>query len=358
MNYKHLKEYYKGKKVFLTGHTGFKGAWLLAWLHELGATIKGYALLSPNTFDLYPTIEGDKLCHSVIADIRDKARLEKEIIDFQPDFIFHLAAQPLVRLSYQIPIDTFAVNAIGTAHVLDALRQLNKPCTVISITTDKVYENLEWVYPYRENDRLGGFDPYSASKACAELIIASYRNSFFNLSDYSGHKKSIASARAGNVIGGGDWAKDRIFPDIIRSLSKQQTIEVRQPKAIRPWQHVLESIGGYLHLGTKMVDNPIKYATAWNFGPNASDNLTVEALVKIAIEQWGSGTYQSPENVQAVHEAGLLKLDINKANALLGWYPKWQATQAIKETMDWYKNFNDGEDGLKLVVAAIKNYGG
>lgn len=337
MTYSHLEPYYKGKRVFLTGHTGFKGSWMLNWLHLLGAEVKGYALAPENEQDLFHVINGSALCQSVIADIRDKERVEKEILDFQPDFIFHLAAQPLVRLSYEIPSETFAVNAIGTAYVLDAVRKLSKPCVIVLVTTDKVYENKEWHYPYRETDRLGGYDPYSASKACAELVISSYRNCFFNPKEYNAHQKSIASARAGNVIGGGDWAKDRIIPDIVRALSLGQPITVRNPVAVRPWQHVLEPLGGYLHLGAKMVDNPILFAESWNFGPYAEDNLTVEELVKIAISLWETGSYETPPMTNQPHEANLLMLDISKTIQVLGWKPQWNAKKAIENTIKAYR---------------------
>ncbi len=354
MSYAHLESYYKNKRVFLTGHTGFKGSWLLYWLHLLGAEIKGYALAPENEQDLFNVIKGQELCTSVIADIRDKDRLEKEILGFQPDFIFHLAAQPLVRLSYEIPSETLAVNAIGTAYLLDAVRQLTKPCSVVLITTDKVYENKEWHYPYRETDRLGGYDPYSASKACAELIVSSYRNSFFNPTDYKAHTKSIASARAGNVIGGGDWAKDRIIPDIVRALSKNEPVIVRNPNAVRPWQHVLEPVGGYLHLGTKMVDDPIKYAEAWNFGPLSEDNLTVKDLLEIAIPIWESGSYTTPPFPEALHEAKLLKLDISKAINELNWHPKINAGKAIQWTIEFYKN--NSVDSSKMMSHQINAY--
>ncbi len=347
---------YKNKKVFLTGHTGFKGSWMLAWLHQLGAVVKGYSLAPENTFDLYHTMQGDLLCESIIADIRDKQKLENEIISFQPDFIFHLAAQPLVRLSYEIPSDTFSVNAIGTAHVLDAVRKLTKPCIVVLITTDKVYENLEWHYPYRETDRLGGYDPYSASKACAEIVINSYRNSFFNPKNYIEHQKCLASARAGNVIGGGDWAKDRIIPDIVRALQNKETISVRNPKSIRPWQHVLEPVGGYLHLGLKLLEDPIAYANAWNFGPYAEDNLYVEDLVKTAIQIWGQGEYQSPTLINQPHEAGLLKLDINKSINELNWKPKWNAKIAIEKTLNWYKASSESINSIDLVYQNISEF--
>lgn len=343
MRYSHLQNYYKNKRVFLTGHTGFKGSWMLYWLNLLGATIKGYSLAPENKEDHFNVIQGSEMCESIIADVQNKTRLEKEILDFQPDFIFHLAAQPLVRLSYQNPSETFAINAIGTAYLLDAVRKLTNPCVVVLITTDKVYDNKEWHYPYRECDSLGGYDPYSASKACAELIISSYRNSFFNSNEYSSHQKSVASARAGNVIGGGDWSKDRIIPDIIKALKKNEDIVIRNPNAIRPWQHVLEPIGGYLHLGTKLVDDPIKYSDSWNFGPLAEDNLTVSAIVKQAIDIWGTGTgeYSTPILKNQPHEAGLLKLDISKTMNELKWQPQFNSKKAIEFTLEWYKFFID-----------------
>ncbi|NIJ51575.1 CDP-glucose 4,6-dehydratase [Dyadobacter arcticus] len=343
MDYQHLTHYYKGKRVFLTGHTGFKGSWLLNWLYLLGADIKGYSLAPLNDFDLFNAIEGDNMCVSVIGNILDREHFLSEILSFEPDYIFHLAAQPLVRLSYEVPSETFSVNAIGTAHLMDAVRLLKQPCNVILITTDKVYENKEWHYPYREIDRLGGYDPYSASKACAEIIISSYRNSFFNSANYSIHRKAIASARAGNVIGGGDWAQDRIIPDIVRALLKNDKIVVRNPYSIRPWQHVLEPLGGYLHLGTKMTENPILYSDSWNFGPLAEDNLTVESLVKISLSIWGNGNYETPVKKEELHEAGLLKLDINKAMNILKWKPKYNARGAIEKTLEWYKIFENGE---------------
>lgn len=331
-----LQQTYKGKKVFLTGHTGFKGSWLLAWLHLLGADVKGYALKAESE-GLYQVIDGDQLCESVIADIRHATRLQQEVIAFQPDFVFHLAAQPLVRRSYEIPAETFEVNMLGTVYLLDAVRQLTKPCTVILITTDKVYENKEWQYPYRETDRLGGYDPYSASKATAELVIASYRSSFFNPATYTTHQKSIASARAGNVIGGGDWSKDRIIPDIIRALQANVPIAVRNPTAVRPWQHVLEPLGGYLLLGTRMVNDPAAFGEAWNFGPATADCLMVKTLVETAIATWGTGRYDVMKDGLQPHEAGLLKLDISKTQSELEWTPKYTSAQAIQMTMDWFK---------------------
>jgi CDP-glucose 4,6-dehydratase len=356
MNYQHLTHYYKGKRVFLTGHTGFKGSWLLNWLYLLGADVKGYSLAPLNEHDLFNQIKGDTLCESVIANILDREKLIAEINSFEPDYIFHLAAQPLVRLSYEIPAETFAVNTLGTAHVLDAVRTLEKPCNVILVTTDKVYENREWHYPYRESDRLGGYDPYSASKACAELVISSYRNSFFNLSDISHHKKSIASARAGNVIGGGDWAKDRIIPDIVRSLQNNDSAGLRNPGSIRPWQHVLEPLGGYLHLGTRLSDKPELFSNSWNFGPNAEDNLTVEDLAKLAVKIWGTGAYHHLKLDHQPHEAGLLKLDINKTINELGWQPKYDARKSIEITLDWYLKTRNSNSVKSFTQSQINEF--
>jgi CDP-glucose 4,6-dehydratase len=335
-----LVDVFRGKKVFITGHTGFKGSWMTKWLSILGADIKGYALAPDNGFDLYHTVDIESSCQSIISNILDLEKLKKEIEEFQPDFVFHLAAQPLVRLSYDIPIDTFNVNIMGTANVLDAIKGLKKPVIAVMITTDKVYENIEQDYYYKESDRLGGFDPYSASKAAAELVISSYRNSFFNNSTIEIHNKSIASARAGNVIGGGDWAKDRIIPDIVRALYTKNEIEVRNPNAVRPWQHVLEPISGYLHLAAKMSKNQSQYNDSWNFGPEAEDTYTVEDLVKIAIDIWGEGTYKFPNQINAPHEAGLLKLDIEKSKKELSWHPKLNSKQAIEWTLDFYKSNN------------------
>lgn len=341
---------FQNKRVFLSGHTGFKGSWMLTWLHQLGAEVKGYALSPENSFDLYNAIHGDQLCSSVIADIRDKDRLIKEVKDFQPDFIFHFAAQPLVRLSYQTPIETYQTNVIGTGNIIMALRELTKPSLALLVTTDKVYENKEWHYPYRETDRLGGFDPYSSSKAAAEILIQSFRNSFFPVNNYNDHGKAIVAVRAGNVIGGGDWAKDRIVPDIVRALQDKKPVDVRNPFAVRPWQHVLEPLGGYLLLAEKLAKDPIKYSGEWNFGPFAEDNKTVENLVQIAIRTWGSGSYATPKLKGQPHEAGLLKLDINKAMNILGWKPKMYSQQAIQMTMEWYKDFLDDHSQAKQLI--------
>jgi CDP-glucose 4,6-dehydratase len=286
---------------------------------------------------LFNHLQESRIGENVIADIRDKERLHKEINTFQPDFVFHLAAQPLVRRSYEIPAETFEVNAIGTANLLEAISKLKKKCTAVVVTTDKVYSNKEQDILYNEDDVLGGYDPYSASKACTELVVDSFRNSFFNANNYKHHLKAIASARAGNVIGGGDWSKDRIVPDIIRSLKSEQPIEVRNPKAVRPWQHVLEPLAGYIQLGMMLDTNAGKYARAYNFGPLPADHFTVQQLVEIAIQSWGKGTWVDRSDASQPHEAGLLKLDISLAKKELGWAPKLTGKEAIEWTINWYR---------------------
>ncbi|MBV8254358.1 MAG: CDP-glucose 4,6-dehydratase [Chitinophaga sp.] len=345
-----LKSTYRNKTVLITGHTGFKGSWLVKILNELGASVWGYALAPQQDNDLFYLIQGDTICNSHIADIRSVEELKKVVNEAKPDFIFHLAAQPLVRLSYEIPTETFAVNAIGTANLLDAVRALDKKCNLVLITTDKVYHNYEWDYPYREVDRLGGYDPYSASKACTELVIDSFRNSFFNPNLYSVHQKSIGTGRAGNVIGGGDWSKDRLLPDIARSLANNNHVIIRNPKAVRPWQHVLEPLVGYLILGAKLDDNGVQYGEAFNFGPHISDALSVEKMVELSIAAWGHGSYEVEQHPNQLHEAGLLKLDINKAINKLGWQPRWTASKAVEMTMDWYKRYQEEPDNINAVI--------
>jgi CDP-glucose 4,6-dehydratase len=336
-----LRESYTGKKIFLTGHTGFKGSWLTALLSMLGATVKGYALEPDYEHGLFDFIKSRNFMESVIADIRDKDMLLKEIVSFQPDYIFHLAAQPLVRRSYKIPAETFEINVAGTANLLECAAKLNKQCAIVVITTDKVYENKESNILYKENDALGGYDPYSASKACTELVVSSFRNSFFNMSRYSEHHKSLASARAGNVIGGGDWSADRIVPDIIRSLQKEQPVQIRNPKSIRPWQHVLEPLSGYLLLGALLYNEPDSFNQAFNFGPKPDDHLTVQELVQQAIKIWGSGSWKDISDIHQPHEASLLQLDISKAEKKLHWTPKLTASEAIEWTVNWYKKPDD-----------------
>lgn len=345
--------YYKGKKVLITGHTGFKGSWLTIILHIAGASLKGYAL-SPSYDGLYNLIAKSNIIESVTADIRDKERLKSEIESFRPDIIFHLAAQPLVRRSYQAPAETFEVNVAGTANLLEAVKDLSYKCSVVVITTDKVYENKETGQLYKEDDRLGGYDPYSTSKACTELVVSSFRSSFFNISEYSKHNKAVVSARAGNVIGGGDWSEDRIMPDIIRSLKNGNEVFVRNPGAVRPWQHVLEPLAGYLLLGKLLDTKPSAYSKSYNFGPLADDHLTVKELVETAIKFWGSGVWIDKSDPGEVHEAGTLKLDISRAKQELNWQPKMSTTEAISKTIEWYKKPLSQQ--LDFTMQQIKEY--
>lgn len=356
MNLQLLQQFYSGKKVLLTGHTGFKGSWMLSLLHYLGAKVVGYAL-EPLEPSLFKDIKGETLCQSHIADIRDKAALLELVHRFQPDIIFHMAAQPLVLDAYERPGYTFEVNAMGTVHVLEALQTLKGPCSLINITTDKVYDNKEWIYPYRENDPLGGHDPYSASKACSELISASFRNSFFHPSQYSVHQKSIATVRAGNVIGGGDWAKNRIIPDIVRAISQEEEVVLRNPNAVRPWQHVLEAVYGYLLLAYRMDTQPKALAQAFNFGPLYDEAVSVETLVQLAIKAWGQGHYSIEQSSSNPHEAKLLRLDCSKAVEELQWKPRWNATEAIQQTMQWYKAVvTDQQSALEVTIKQLKAY--
>jgi CDP-glucose 4,6-dehydratase len=347
-----FSNFYKSKRVFLTGHTGFKGAWLLTWLHSLGSIVKGYALPPENKDNLYNHIVPHLTFENIFADIRDRKKIEEEIVAFKPDIIFHLAAQALVRKSYEIPSETFEINAIGTANLLDVVKKLNNKCTVIVITTDKVYDNKEIYYHYKEEDRLGGYDPYSASKAAAELVISAYRNSFFNVAKYKEHKKAILAARAGNVIGGGDYSQDRIVPDIVKALQNNRVVEVRNPYAVRPWQHVLEPLSGYLLLAMLADTNYTKISKAYNFGPTAFDHLPVKNLVDIAIKSWGSGIWKDTANSNDLHEANLLMLDITKAQNELNWQPKLNSKKAIEWTVDWYKQ----EDSFDFTLKQIENY--
>ena len=352
-NLEDIKSVYRSKRVFLTGHTGFKGSWLLLLLKELGANVFGYSLNPQTSESLYVQIKGETLCDSHIGDIREAEELSKAVLKCNPDFIFHLAAQPLVIESYNKPLETFNTNIIGTANLLEAVRKIEGPCNVVCITTDKVYDNKEWDYPYREIDRLGGFDPYSSSKAAAELLISSYRNSFFNIENYEIHKKAIASARAGNVIGGGDWAENRLVPDIVRSLQSSKPIKLRNPNSVRPWQHVLEPLYGYLLLGAKLGEKPHLFSSSWNFGPFLEDVLTVEEIAKIALENVSDGVIENAKDASERHEAHKLKLDINKSLTELGWRPKWNANKAVEKTMNWY--FKKG-DLKAYTIQQIKEY--
>jgi len=333
-----LKKTFAQKRVFLTGHTGFKGAWMVQVLTWLGADVKGYALAPERSKDLYNLIDGDRLCYSsVFSDIRDLHQLQGEMIRFDPDFVFHLAAQSLVRRSYEEPVETFVANTIGTANVLQAMRGLERPCVGVMITTDKVYENPERGLPFKEEDKLGGYDPYSASKAAAEIVVDSFRRSFFHPNVYERHQKAIASARAGNVIGGGDYSDDRIIPDIVRALEQESKVVLRNPKSIRPWQHVLEPLAAYLLLAAKMHQEPTRFSTAYNFGPAPFDEQSVEDLTQIFLKAFGKENhYEIHQSESNPHEANLLLLDSSKAVNDLGWRPQLDAITAIQWTADWY----------------------
>ena len=337
----YLKNCYKGKRVFLTGHTGFKGAWMMQVLRYLGAHVTGYALPPESENDLYALLNGNTLIDkSIFNNINDYDALKSALVEAQPHFVFHFAAQSLVRRGYAQPLSTFLTNVQGTAHVLDAMRFLEGQCVGVMITTDKVYDNPERGLPFLESDKLGGYDPYSASKAAAEIVIESYRRSYFNPEHYAQHHKSIASARAGNVIGGGDYSQDRIIPDIVRAIADRQPVVLRNPHSVRPWQHVLEPVCGYLLLGAKMNEAPGMYCEAYNFGPNPDEKVTVETLTQIFIQAFGHGTYLNNYDATALHEAKLLLLDSAKANQHLGWSPLLNAEQAIEWSANWYADSN------------------
>ena len=341
---------YKDKKVLITGHTGFKGSWLSLWLSSLGANVYGYAQPPVTDPSLFEHLKLAGSLHHEVADICDIDRFRKSIKAIQPDIIFHLAAQSLVRESYNHPLDTVMVNTMGTVNVLEAVRLEKLSPAIVLITTDKCYDNREWLYGYKETDALGGYDPYSASKGAAEVLIASWRNSFFNPGRLSEHGVRVASARAGNVIGGGDWAKDRIVPDCIRDLQKTGIIQVRNPYATRPWQHVLEPLGGYLKLGSKLLevnDSALhEYCEAFNFGPLISSNKNVGALVNKIIQVWGSGSWKSLSLEKAGHEASLLHLSIDKAYHKLKWLPQWNFEETVSYTVDWYKALTEDPSGI------------
>ena len=347
--------FYRGKRVLITGHTGFKGSWLAIWLHELGAEVIGLALDPYSERDNY-ILSGiqDKIT-DLRGDIRDGQLLKDVFQKYQPEIVFHLAAQPLVRLSYDIPVETYEVNVMGTIHVMEAIRATESVKVAVMITTDKCYENREQLWGYRENESMGGYDPYSSSKGAAEIAIASWRRSFFNPEEYATHGKSIASVRAGNVIGGGDWALDRIIPDCIKALEAGKPIEIRSPKAIRPWQHVLEPLSGYMLLASKMWDEPIKYCEGWNFGPHSESIATVWDVATKVIANYGTGELRDLSNKKDLHEAKLLMLDISKAKFQLGWEPRLKISQTVELTVDWYNRYKS-EVVYSICLDQIKKY--
>jgi CDP-glucose 4,6-dehydratase len=345
-----LTTFWQGKRVLLTGHTGFKGGWLALWLHRVGAHVTGLSLLPESTPNLYGAAKVSELCDSHIGDIRDHRIVDQVVKGCQPEVIFHLAAQPLVRRSYRLPQATFDVNVMGSVNLLEAVRQCESVRVVEMITTDKVYRNHEWHWPYREDDTLGGHDPYSASKAAAEIAIASYRDAFLNA-----RSCAVASARAGNVIGGGDWSEDRLIPDAIRCWGSGSTLEIRRPDAIRPWQHVLEPLAGYLHLAEALYHRP-ELAGAYNFGPNHDGDATVRQVIELAKSAYGKGDVKYGQEVTGQHEAGNLRLDISKSSRVLGFRPKWDLCQAIRQTIGWYREFATGRDPRELCDRQIAAY--
>lgn len=350
-------DFYQGKRVLVTGHTGFKGSWLSIWLHEMGAEVVGVALDPYSDKDNYALSGiGRKIKADLRADIRDGELLKRIFQEYRPEIVFHLAAQPLVRLSYEIPVETYATNVMGTINVMEAIRQTDSVRVGIMITTDKCYENKEQLWGYREDEPMGGYDPYSSSKGAAEIAIASWRRSFFNPKDYGRkHHVSLASVRAGNVIGGGDWALDRIIPDCIRALEADKPIGIRSPKAIRPWQHVLEPLGGYLLLAEKMWQEPTAYCEGWNFGPRMESVSTVWEVAQTLIQGYGKGELRDCSAPNALHEANLLLLDISKAKFRLGWEPRMNIDQCMAMVADWYKRYLS-EDVYALCVEQINKY--
>ena len=346
-----MKEFWNGKRVLITGHTGFKGSWLAFWLNMLGAEVCGYALAPETQPNLFENLQLEKSIKSVVGDVRDLENFERVLKSFQPEIVFHLAAQSLVRRSYRQPVDTYTTNVIGTINILEAIRQTNFVKSVVIVTTDKVYENKEWYWAYRENEGLGGFDPYSNSKACAELAVSAYRNSFFAESE-----TLIATARAGNVIGGGDWSEDRLLPDVFRLLIFDEKLEIRNQHSVRPWQHTLEPLAGYMKLAEKLFNGEKSFAEAWNFGPSEDDSKSVgwvlEEISKIWIEpvNWEISSGMQP------HEARFLKLDSAKAKSELNWLPKLSLEEALALTIQWYQEFKDKKDLTELTKNQIIYY--
>jgi len=350
------KTFWHGRRVFITGHTGFKGSWLCLWLHTLGAQISGYALDPPTDPSLFKLAQVDDLVASTIADVRDIEALQSALHIAQPEIVIHMAAQPLIRESYRNPVETYAVNVMGTVNLLEAVRSCASVRAVVNVTTDKCYENREWSWGYRENEPMGGYDPYSSSKGCSELVTAAYRNSFFNPADIKTHGVALASARAGNVIGGGDWADDRLICDCVRSLLAKEQIVIRNPFAIRPWQHVLEPLSGYMLLAQKLYEEGPTFAQGWNFGPNDEDAKPVEWIVQRLCERWGAEASYALDAGNHPHEATYLKLDCSKAKAFLGWKPRWDLEKALNSIVEWTQGYKQGADIRSLCLDQINDY--
>jgi len=350
-----FNDIYQGKRVLVTGHTGFKGSWLCMWLSAMGADILGFSLAPNTTPNHFSLIESDLTMRSVIGDIRDLNVLKQTINEFRPEIVFHLAAQSLVRLSYEQPVDTLHTNIIGTANIFEACRHTSSVRAIVNITSDKCYENREWVWGYRENDPMGGYDPYSASKGCAELVTSAYRNSFFSREAYGKkHCILLASARAGNVIGGGDWARDRIVTDMMEAASRGKELLIRSPEATRPWQHVLEPLSAYLQLGQKLLEGKKEYAEAWNFGPNDDGATSVVKVVQEMQKIWNKIEYRVEKNRANPHEANLLKLDCSKARMKLHWKAIWNTHLTCVKTAEWYKTYYS--QSLVITASQLESY--
>lgn len=348
------RTFWKGRRVFLTGHTGFKGSWLVLWLDALGAEVTGYSLPAPTQPSLFEQATvADSAC-SIVGDIRDFGRLKKAISDFEPEVVIHMAAQTVVRRGYEDPVETYSTNVMGTVNIFEALRQLSCQCVVVNVTSDKCYENREWVWGYREGDRFGGHDPYSNSKACSELVTSAYRDSFFSVG--TGNGVVLASARAGNVIGGGDWTSNQLIPDLIRAFLKKEACLIRSPAAIRPWQFVLEPLRGYLLLAERLCDDPTSFASGWNFGPNDGDAKPVSWIASRLAELWGTGASWTSDVAEGVHEAQLLKLDASKAKKYLNWHPILSLNSALEWIVTWYRSFEEEINLGDLTRKQINEY--
>jgi CDP-glucose 4,6-dehydratase len=342
--------FWQGKRVYLTGHTGFKGSWLALWLADMGVTVKGYALSPPTTPSLFEEAKVTEKIESHIGDIRDFETLKTSMQSFNPDILIHMAAQPLVRLSYKEPLETYETNVMGTAKVLEAARSCSNLKSIVSVTTDKCYENKEWVWGYREDEPMGGYDPYSSSKGCAELVTSAYRRSFMQEQGIG-----LSSARAGNVIGGGDWADDRLIPDILRAFEKKQPVIIRNPASTRPWQHVLEPLSGYLVLAQNLYQNPEGFAEGWNFGPDEDDAKPVDWILSHMVQSWQGSSWELDKNAQP-HEAGYLKLDISKAKSCLNWHPTWRLERTLSKIIEWHQSWLNKEDMQDKCLEEIQDY--
>ncbi len=350
------QSFWQHKKVFITGHTGFKGSWLSLWLQSLDSQVSGFSIdppTQPNLFELAKVANG---MQSIYGDVRDLTQISRALQQTQPDIVIHMAAQPLVHYSYQYPVETYMTNIMGTVNLFEAVRNCDSIKVVLNVTSDKCYENKEWDWAYREDEAMGGYDPYSSSKGCAELITSAYRNSFFNLKEFKSNGKAIATARAGNVIGGGDWNKNRLIPDIIRAFTHNEAVHIRNPNAIRPWQHVLEPLSGYLLLAEKLWHEPAKFSQAWNFGPYESDMQPVRYITDRLVQMWGNGAQWAHDQTHFNHEAQTLKLDISKAKNKLNWFPHLSLEQALQQVVDWYKAWQQNNDMREITLEQIRSY--